>query len=337
MKYFILFIFIYSLFFVNSFAYEYITNIWWNNAKVFKITKDDEYKVIVSANINWWESLESLVKKVGWIAWINWAYFCPKDYPDCNWENFSDFDRISNWKIYSKWNNTWNRYFFWFTKENTPLIHKSPTIHPDTFNGIYNGLSNFPLILKDGDSYLENYENLLDEKMKAKWTKNFICSTKDYTIYMWNIYNQTIYSMVDLLKNLWCINALNLDSWWSLSFYDNWYKVWPWRDIMDAFVIVKKDKYEFKNNLSEKGLIKKESLESENINWYTKSNIEEVNEIETILEKEKNIFDNLSDNYNSFLEKIDQIKERLNYYKQTLLSVYDRIIALYDKFINIFS
>jgi len=238
----LLLILIFSLFWINnSFWYEYIDNVWWNNAKIFKIEKNWLYKVITSVSTKW-ENLESLVKNVWWVAWINWAYFCPKDYSVCNGENFSDFDRISNGEIYSKWKNTWVRYIFGFDKSNNPLIYQTAHTKPDSFNWIHNGLSNFPLILKDWKSFLDYYKSIIDNKMKTRGPKNFICSTKNWDIFMWYISNQTIYTMVDLLKWLGCYNALNLDSGWSLSTYDNWkYLIWPWRDIMDAFVIVKNE------------------------------------------------------------------------------------------------
>jgi len=222
-----------------SYWYDYLEEIWDYKWKIFYIKKDSPYKVVSSRSING-ESLESLVNKVWWVAWINWSYFCPADYKACNWKNTFNWDRISNWNISSRWNNTWSRFIFWFDKNNNSLIYQTSWRSVDSFHWIYNWISNFPLILKEWESYLDYYEKawLIDSKMKLKWYKNFICSTKDWDIYMWYIVDQTIYDMVNVLKNLWCYNALNLDSWWSLSVYDKWYKRWPWRDIMDAFVIV---------------------------------------------------------------------------------------------------
>lgn len=223
--------------------YEYLEQIWNYKGKILKVVKDSPYKIVSSYSTTW-DSLENLVKKVWWVAWINWSYFCPKDYSACNWKNTFNWDRISNWTISSKWNNTWPRYIFWYSKDNKPLIHKTSGNWVDSFEWIYNWISNFPLILKEGQSALNYYESkwLIDAKMKAKWYKNFICSTKKGDTYMWYIVDQTIYDMVDALKNIGCYNALNLDSWWSLSVYADGYKRWPWRDIMDAFVIVKDDK-----------------------------------------------------------------------------------------------
>lgn len=40
-------------------------------------------------------------------------------------------------------------------------------------------------------------------------------------------------------KKIWCLNAINLDAWWNTSMvYNNEYKKWPWRNIVDAFIIV---------------------------------------------------------------------------------------------------
>lgn len=225
-------------------AYEYLEQIWDYKWKIFKVEKDSPYKVVVSST-NVWDSLENLVKNVWWVAWLNWSYFCPKNYDSCWWINKFNWDRISNGKISSKWNNTWPRYIFWYDKSNKPLIYQSKNSSRDYFDWIHNWISNFPLILKEWNSYLSYYEAkwLIDAKMKAKWYKNFICSTKKGDTYMGYIMNYTLYDMVDVLKNIGCYNALNLDSGWSLSVYDEGsYKRWPWRDIMDAFVIVKDTK-----------------------------------------------------------------------------------------------
>ncbi len=337
--YYILFILL-ILFYVNiTFWYKYIENINWNSVKIFKITKDDDYKVVVSVSKNW-DSLEKLIKNVWGVAWINWSYFCPKDYNICNWRNFSDWDRISNWIIYSKWNNTWNRYIFWFSHENIPLIHKSPSIHPDNFEWIYNWISNFPLILKEWESSLDEFDSLIDDKMKIKWLKNFICSTKSWNIFMWHIYNQTMESMVDFLKDLGCFNALNLDSWWSLSLYDDNYKRGPWRDIMDAFVIVKKENNT--NNLKIKES-KKEIIEENDI---IKSNVLETNKVyfddsiinnEKTIEREKNIFDKMSDKYNLFIDNINDIKNKIFYYIDKIKLFISKLNEIYNNFINFFS
>lgn len=323
-------------FWINTtFWYEYIENISWNIVRVFKISAADDYKVIASVSKKG-DSLETLVKSVWWVAWINWAYFCPKDYSICNWKNFSEWDRISNWVIYSKWNNTWSRYMFWFTNKNEPLIHKSPSIHPDDFEWIYNWISNFPLILKEWKSSLNEYEWLIDEKMKMKWIKNFICSTELGDIYMWHIYNQTMNSMVNILKNIGCYNALNLDSGWSLSLYNNWYKKWPWRNIMDAFVIVKKNKIDLKEKeLTNKELINKSY--SDNNEEYSSGIIN--NEIieKDLSQHEENIFDKMSKKYNQFKNDIDNIKEKINNYIETIKSFFDKIRIYYDKVINFFN
>ena len=327
-KFLVIFVFL-NLFFVNqSFSYEYLEKIGWYTGKVFKIAQNDDYKVVVSTSETW-ADLKTLVEQKGGVAWINWAYFCPKDYKKCWGKNSIHWDRISNWIISSKWKNTGVRYVFGFTKDNKPLIHKSPDIQPDKFEWIYNWISNFPLILKNWKSSLLDFEKNIDSKMKLRWPKNFICSTKNNDIYMWYISNQTIYTMVEVLKNMGCYNALNLDSGWSLAVYNKWYKKVWWRQIMDSFVIVPKDNTINNNKISEDNNKKIETKIKENKNKITveQKNKEVKKVIIKKIQKEK-VEKNISE-----YTKSQNLKEAKKTIVNKIKSENDRKLDLQKKFL----
>ncbi len=242
----------------TSFANElYKTEIDGYKITTLKVVKWSWYKIIAWVSTNW-ESLDSLVKKYNWVSGVNWAYFCPADYKECNWKNDSSSDRISKWTNYSKWDETWaNRVIFSFDKSGNPFLFQNAhdystwrwdiyltwrTINLNKQNDIYNGIWNFPLLLKDWVNMLDKALEI-SEKMKAKSLKNFICSSKDWnTIYMWSIENPNIRAVPEILKKLGCYNAINLDAGGSSSMiYNNKYIHWPGRNIMDGFIVVKDD------------------------------------------------------------------------------------------------
>lgn len=237
----------------TTFANElYETQIDWYQITTIKIVKWSWYKVIVWVSDKW-ESLKSLTEKYSWVSAVNWAYFHPSDY---GWENDSSAPRISNWTLHSKWDETWIvNVIFAFDKNNNPFLFQDGhdysswrgdiymtgrTINLDKKSDIYNGIWNFPLLLKDWENMLDKALEI-SEKMKAKSIKNFICSTSDWnTIYMWNIKNPNIWSVPEILKKMWCYNAINLDAGGSSAMiYNNKYIIWPGRNIMDSFIVVK--------------------------------------------------------------------------------------------------
>lgn len=79
--------------------------------------------------------------------------------------------------------------------------------------------------------------------MKAKATKNFICSNKDWSkIFFGLVYDINIDVLAESLKTVWCYNAINLDAGYSTSFIYNWkYITWPKREILDWVFIVPKN------------------------------------------------------------------------------------------------
>ncbi len=112
----------------------------------------------------------------------------------------------------------------------------------DRYNDMYYGIGNFPVLLDKGQDVLSFYwPDEIDRKMKSKQMKGFICHTQDWnTIYMWQVPAKTIYEMPAYLKSKYgCWNAINLDAGGSSAVYANGkYLVGPWRNIVDAYVIV---------------------------------------------------------------------------------------------------
>ena len=236
---------------LSASANEYIErNIDGYRAKMLKVTPNSGYKIVVSAS-NDWESLDSLIKKVWGVSWVNGAFFCPKDYAECGGKSFSNTMRIVNEdaKTYSiYYPDTWINGLFGFDINNAPILLKnsvwswdeSTNFNSDSISSIENWIANFPMYLHDGKNMLSLYsDSEIDAKMRTKSLKNFICSKEDGTILMGWVENITIYDIPNLLLKYSCKNAINLDTGWSTAMiYNSKYIRWPGRNIMDAFVIV---------------------------------------------------------------------------------------------------
>ena len=99
------------------------------------------------------------------------------------------------------------------------------SLNTDRFGDIRYGISNFPLLLEDGDNVLADYEGTLDAKMRKDGTRNFICTKgNDRTIIIGSIANATVYDVPHILQSIGCTDALNLDSGGSTALmYDGQY------------------------------------------------------------------------------------------------------------------
>lgn len=266
MKKIILFALLFFPFFANA-NELFETNIDWYNIKWIKLVRNSWYKLIVWVSEKW-ESLESMVTRYGWVSWVNWAYFCPADYKECWWINKTFADRISNSYDWSATpDDTWpERVIFALDKDQNPFLFRKAhdystwrddifitwkTLNFDRKKDIFNWIGNHPLLLQDWINKIWE-SGAIDSKMKAKSLKNFICSTSDWnTIYMWWVENATIYQVPEILKKLWCYNAINLDGGWSTAMmYNNKYIKWPWRNIMDAWIIIPDKNYPVKPDYS---------------------------------------------------------------------------------------
>lgn len=244
LKIFIIFIFISINY--NVFANTYIEKeIYWHKVKVIKYDISwNEYKLKFVKSDSW-ESLKDLTIENNWITWVNWVFFCPADYSDCKWkENTTNNERYFDWVKYNFWETTWDRVVFWLDKDNKPLLFQTNKINPKSEWEIKNWFSNWPLLLKDWKNQLEYYWdiNMVDKKMRASMSRNFICNDKEKKyIYFWYVFDAYMDDMPVVLNELWCYDALNLDAWWSTAFVYNWkYLLWPWRNIIDWVVIERK-------------------------------------------------------------------------------------------------
>lgn len=229
-------------------ANTYIENIFnWKKIKVFEYDINDTWnyilKVWVNSDYNA-TSLRELLEKNNWVSAINWVFFCPKDYRECGWMDFTKNERYAEWQKYFNEFSTWDRVVFAWDKENKPFLFQSWKINPEDEWKINYWLANHPLILKSGEEKISEYEKLglVDSKMKVKWTRNFICSTeKKDKIYFGFVYDISLPDLANYLKDFWCFDALNLDAWATTSMiYNGRQIVWPGRNLLDWIIIERK-------------------------------------------------------------------------------------------------
>lgn len=221
-------------------------NIKWYTFKVFKYdTKSDEFIFKIWVNLdNKATDLRTLMEKNNGIFAINWAYFCPSDYRECWWTDTTLNERYFKW--YKVWptSSTEHRVVFAVDKDNSPFLFQTWNINAKSEDKIYYWIANFPLLLRSWVNTYKYYEDLglIDYKMKAKLPRNFICS--DFTnrfIYAWYVSNIELEKLPEVLLELGCWHALNLDAGASNAMIYNWkYMIWPGRDILDAVVIERK-------------------------------------------------------------------------------------------------
>lgn len=234
-------------------AYSLITKtVDGHRVRVFHIPHDDSYRVTAVAS-NTGSTLRSLIVSGRGVAGINGAYFLPRDYtgqPDT-----TNTIRImwGNGPLYSRYfPDTGVNGIFWFLRSGLPIviqnnIYSEKTLRDNTNSGmileVENGIANFPILLQSGSSLMARYDRawLITEKMKVKGTKSFICRTANDDIKMGTIGSISMVDVPDFIRRFGCVDAINLDNGGSLAMYDQGkYVVGPGRNIMDAFIIVKK-------------------------------------------------------------------------------------------------
>ena len=250
---------LFSINWVNWYQEILIENRWWHAIRVIKVILDWNHFVVSSVADEWWETIQSLTKKVWWISSINWAFFCPKDYSSCD-TTFSYYERVFkwDWESYSLfWPDTSIRWIFWFTRDGNPLFVQNKisntdawlisNINADRIWDLYFWISNFPVLLINWDDVTAWAAEYIDSKMTWKGNRNFICSTKDWkTIYMWVVGTMSVRNMAKYLKEqFWCYNALFLDAWASSAMVYSWKVLSQWtrKLITDAFVVVDRDAF----------------------------------------------------------------------------------------------
>ncbi len=241
------------LFPLTTSAYSLVTKtINGHRVRIFHIGQQDTYRVVAVAS-NTGTTLESLVQSVGGTAGINGAYFTPRDYTGLP-------DSTSTIRIVNHGGFAYSRYFpdtgvngiFWFLTDGSPIlvqknIYGEKTIRENSHSGmileVESGIANFPILLASWVNLVPRYESagLITAKMKVKSTKSFICRTATDEVKMGTIEKISMLDVPDFIRQFGCIDAINLDNGGSLGLYDHGkYIVRPGRNIMDAFVIVKK-------------------------------------------------------------------------------------------------
>ncbi len=238
---------------LDASAYSLITKVADGHlVRIFHIPRNDVYRVKAGAS-NSGTTLQSLVKKGRGVAGINGAYFLMSDYkgkPDRT-NAVRIIDR--KWFIYSRfYPDTGISGIFWFLWDNSPILVQNNMYGTDdikeNFNvrflwGLESGISNFPILLVNGMSYIFRYNDFgfINNNMKKVQTNSFICRTEYGDVKMWTIENISILDVPDFIIRFGCKDAINLDGGQSLALYNNWkYIVGPGRNIMDAFIIMKK-------------------------------------------------------------------------------------------------
>ena len=126
-------------------------------------------------------------------------------------------------------------------------IYGEPKLRDNYNSGIIlelvSGIANFPILLVNSIDLVPRYNQLglITEKMKVLSTKSFICRTAKDDIKMGTVAKISMLDMPTFIRQFGCVDAINLDSGGSLAMYDKKrYIVGPGRNMMDAFVIVKK-------------------------------------------------------------------------------------------------
>lgn len=219
---------------------------------VIKVTLDWTHKIVVNAvqNGDQPKSVKTLMDEVWWVSAINGAFF-----DAYSAQKSSDMIAITNWLKRSVYgDDQWEtRALFWFQYDGTPLLVTNSTRSwsngwvNSEFSKIQYGLSMHVLLVNWENVAYNNSEMNGDKKQWWAAMKEFICSTEDKsTIYFWKVNKVTFVWLAEYIqKTFGCYDAIQLDAGWSTAIYFEWEKIgWPWRNVMDAFVVVEdKTKY----------------------------------------------------------------------------------------------
>lgn len=201
---------------------------------------DPKYKLKVVTSDNAQDLREMLIDNNA-VSGINGIFFCPKDYRECNWKDYTINERFVNWQDLSFYSDTWERAVFAWDKDMNPFIFMTNRVNKYKRGEIFEWMWNFPLLLWNGNNTLPYYNKigLLDKKMLSPSQRHFICSNKDSnTILIGRSSSTSLLNIPEVLKKIWCYNALNLDAGQSSHFiYNGWSIADGSRDIIDAFVI----------------------------------------------------------------------------------------------------
>ena len=241
------------LFPLTTSAYSLITKtVDGHRVRIFHIPAGDSYRVTAVA-MNTGSTLRSFVELGSGVAGINGAYFTPRDYSgksdSTNTVRIMDGDGLSYSRYYP---DTGINGIFGFLSDNTPILVQNSIYGEAKLRDNYNsgmilelvsGIANFPILLVNSVDLVPRYNQLglITEKMKMISTKSFICRTVKDDIKMGTVEKISMLDISTFIRQFGCVDAINLDNGGSLAMYDKKrYIVGPGRNIMDAFVIVKK-------------------------------------------------------------------------------------------------
>lgn len=226
---------------------------------VIKVTLDWTHKIVVNAvqNGDQPKSVKTLMDEVWWVSAINGAFF-----DAYSAKKSSDMIAITNWlKRSVYWDDQWEtRALFWFQYDGTPLLVTNSTRSwvnngwvNSEFSKIQYWLSMHVLLVNWVNVAYNNSEMNNDKKQWWAAMKEFICSTEDKsTIYFGKVNKVTFVWLAEYIqKTFGCYDAIQLDAGWSTAIYFEWEKIaWPWRNVMDAFVVVE-DRTKYNEELQE--------------------------------------------------------------------------------------
>lgn len=326
-----LFILILSIFFIG-FVSATTTKLGgtenWHSYSVLKIQLDWKSKIVVPTIDNWQDpqSLKTLTNRVWWTHAINWWFFQPASYTTNNIP-YTDGLRIFEWKFYSKRGKdiASNRTVFWFDWDwkPMPLVERDWRYRENWWreNKWFIGMKNWmmmPTLVKNWINVaVLNSEMNNDPKQWKAWEKTFICSTRDNSIvYMWYVSNVTFSSIANyIIDTFACYNAILLDGGWTRSMmYKSQYVVWPWRDMMDAFVVIEWDNIwadikETKNNY----IVNTDNEKLENaIMWMYNAGLTMYNDVEHFLPDNNMTREEASKFFSVFAKKEFGLREKSN-------------------------
>ncbi len=243
----IIILFIFLWLYNYSYCNNYIDKIvdWYRFRYLKYDTTSDEYIFKIWVNKDYSAtSLRELMENNNWVSAINGVYFCPADYKECGWKDFTKNERFINWEKIGSTTSTQERVVFAVDENNNPFLFQTDYINKTDEHKIYYWLANFPLLLLEWESKYEDYVDLwlIDYKMELKWQRNFICSDKENKyIFNWFVSNIYLKDLPEQLIKIGCYNAINLDAWYSSAMiYNSKYIIWPWRKILDWIIIEKK-------------------------------------------------------------------------------------------------
>lgn len=249
----LLFAFLIFLIPLSISAYSLVTKtVDGHRVRIFHIPTGDSYHITAVAS-NTGSTLKSLIERGRGIAGINGAYFIPRDYTGLA-------DATNTVRIIANDGFAFSRYFpdtgingiFGFLRDGSPILVQNNIYGESRLRDNYNsgmileiqsGIANFPILLASSANMVPRYDalGLITAKMKTVSTKSFICRTANNDIKMGTIEKISMWDVPDFIRRFGCVDAINLDNGGSLAMYNTGkYIVGPGRNIMDAFIIVKK-------------------------------------------------------------------------------------------------